>query len=80
MPHMLSFRNESFCLPKCIKTKRMCVLCVLQTATLTVGDYCDTEVAVRYGKMIGNYTCAAKTTQVLQDRLVKHFGVKFYIQ
>ena len=43
-------------------------LCLFQTATLTVGDKCDTQVAVLYGSRTGNLSCAAMATHVLQDR------------
>jgi len=33
-----------------------------KVAVVTVDD-CDTAVAVRFGSLIGNYTCAAQGTQ-----------------
>ncbi|XP_013421944.1 cadherin EGF LAG seven-pass G-type receptor 2-like isoform X1 [Lingula anatina] len=39
-----------------------------RTATLTVGEWCDTGLAVRYGTSIGNYSCAARAVQVLEPR------------
>ena len=39
-----------------------------QSVTLTVGQWCDAELAVKFGERIGNYTCAKKVTQVLEDK------------
>ena len=39
----------------------MYLLYNLQTATVTVGEDCDTEISVRFGQPI-NYTCAARVT------------------
>ena len=43
------------------------VLC-LQTATLTVGDWCDTQLSIKYGRQIGDYSCSNQVTQVLEAR------------
>ncbi|XP_064606055.1 LOW QUALITY PROTEIN: cadherin EGF LAG seven-pass G-type receptor 2-like [Liolophura sinensis] len=39
-----------------------------RTATLTVGEDCDTEVWIRYGHKLGNYTCAVRKTFHLEKR------------
>jgi len=43
---------------------------LLQTATVSVEEDCDVEVSVRYGDNIGNYTCAGRATQQLDERFV----------
>ena len=40
---------------------------LFQTVTLSIGEWCDTEVAVQFGYQI-NYTCAARATQILEQR------------
>lgn len=42
---------------------------VFQTATLTVGEDCDTGIVVKYGQRLDpTYTCAAKATSILEYR------------
>ena len=44
---------------------------LLQTATLTVGEDCDTAITVKYGhRLSADYRCAAEGTSVLEDRYV----------
>ena len=40
----------------------------LQTATLVVGSSCDFELWVKHGQRLGNYSCAGRSTQHLDDR------------
>ena len=44
------------------------LFCLFQSATVTVGSWCDTGVSVQYGHQIGNYSCAVMDTQVLEAR------------
>ncbi|ESO95836.1 hypothetical protein LOTGIDRAFT_231995 [Lottia gigantea] len=37
-------------------------------ATVTVGEKCDTEISVRYGNALGNYSCAARNTHNLPTK------------
>ncbi|XP_070192612.1 cadherin EGF LAG seven-pass G-type receptor 2-like isoform X2 [Littorina saxatilis] len=39
-----------------------------RVVTLTVGEDCDTNIAILYGDQLGNYSCAARVTHVLPDR------------
>jgi cadherin EGF LAG seven-pass G-type receptor 1 len=39
-----------------------------RTVTLSIGVKCDVELSVLYGARIGNYSCAGRDTQVLDDR------------
>ncbi|CAH1784160.1 unnamed protein product [Owenia fusiformis] len=38
-----------------------------KTVTLSVGADCDTEISLKYGDQLGNYSCAARATQTLDD-------------
>lgn len=40
---------------------------MLQTASVTVGEDCDTEIAVKYGNPI-SYTCAARASQTFTQK------------
>ncbi|XP_055958206.1 protocadherin-like wing polarity protein stan [Patella vulgata] len=37
-------------------------------ATVTVGENCDTEISVRYGQTLGNYSCAARAVHILHEK------------
>ncbi|KAL8613059.1 hypothetical protein ACOMHN_008828 [Nucella lapillus] len=38
-----------------------------RVATITVGEDCDTNIAILYGDKLGNYSCAARVVHVLPD-------------
>lgn len=38
-----------------------------QTATLSVGEECDTQIAVKYGHLITDNPCAVQTTFQIPD-------------
>ena len=40
----------------------------MQTATLSVGENCDTELAVKYSDQLTRNKCAARVTHVLADK------------
>ena len=57
--------SQQALLPKFIRTLQLIFLLFhFQTATVTVGEDCDTEISVRFGAPI-NYTCAARVTHQL---------------
>ncbi|KAL5014373.1 hypothetical protein ScPMuIL_008643 [Solemya velum] len=41
------------------------------TATVTVGENCDTGISVKYGDLLGNYTCAARVANQLPGKCAK---------
>ena len=40
----------------------------LQMVTVTIDGWCDIGLSVAHGPEIGNYTCAGRATQILEER------------
>lgn len=45
---------------------------------MSVGADCDVELSALHGSRIGNYSCAGRATQLLQERYVLQFSAVLY--